>query len=34
MKKELIAELFEQFEKAGYEFKGIECWSAREYSPY
>lgn len=33
MKKELIAELFEQFEKAGYELKGIECWSARELQP-
>lgn len=30
MKKELIAELFGQFESACYEYKGIECWSARE----
>jgi DNA-damage-inducible protein D len=30
MKKEMIAELFQQFEEAGYEYKGIECWSARE----
>ena len=30
MKKELIAELFIQFENAAYDFKGIECWSARE----
>lgn len=30
MKKELIAELFLQFENACYEYKGIECWSARE----
>ena len=30
MKKELIAELFIQFEQAAYEYKGIECWSARE----
>jgi DNA-damage-inducible protein D len=30
MKKELIAELFVQFEQAAYEYKGIECWSARE----
>lgn len=30
MKKELIAELFSQFENACYEYKGIECWSARE----
>lgn len=30
MKKELIAELFVQFENAAYDFKGIECWSARE----
>jgi DNA-damage-inducible protein D len=30
MKKELIAELFEQFEQACYDYKGIECWSARE----
>jgi DNA-damage-inducible protein D len=30
MKKELIAELLLQFEPAAYEYKGIECWSARE----
>ena len=30
MKKELIAELFLQFEQACYVYKGIECWSARE----
>ena len=30
MKKELIAELFERFEHACYDYKGIECWSARE----
>ena len=30
MKKEQIHQLFEQFEQACYEYKGIECWSARE----
>lgn len=30
MKKGQIAELFIQFEQAAYEFKGLECWSARE----
>jgi DNA-damage-inducible protein D len=30
MKKEFIAELFEKFEDACYDFEGIECWSARE----
>ena len=30
MKKELIADLFLKFEQACYDFKGIECWSARE----
>jgi DNA-damage-inducible protein D len=30
MKKELIAELFEKFEQAAYEYKDVECWSARE----
>jgi len=30
LKKELIAELFLQFEQACYVYKGIECWSARE----
>jgi DNA-damage-inducible protein D len=30
MKKELIAELFIRFEQAAYEYKGLECWSARE----
>lgn len=29
MKKELIAQLFIQFEEAAYDFNGIECWSAR-----
>lgn len=30
MKKELIQELFGQFENARAEYKNIECWSARE----
>lgn len=30
MKKEQIRELFSQFENARYDFKGTECWSARE----
>jgi len=30
MKKELIFELFEKFEQACYDYKGLECWSARE----
>jgi DNA-damage-inducible protein D len=30
MKKEQIQELFSQFENACYDYKGIECWSARE----
>ena len=30
MKKEQIQELFQQFENACYDYKGIECWSARE----
>ncbi len=30
MKKEQIQQLFGQFENACYEFKGLECWSARE----
>jgi DNA-damage-inducible protein D len=30
MKKEQINELFGQFENACYDYKGIECWSARE----
>lgn len=30
MKKELIAELFQQFEKAAYNYCDVECWSARE----
>lgn len=30
MKKEMIAQLFVQFEDAAYDYKGIECWSARE----
>jgi DNA-damage-inducible protein D len=33
MKKELIAKLFLQFEQACYDFKGVECWSARELQP-
>jgi DNA-damage-inducible protein D len=30
MKQEQIEQLFSQFEHACYDFKGIECWSARE----
>ncbi|MCX6225095.1 MAG: DNA damage-inducible protein D [Bacteroidia bacterium] len=30
MKKEIIKELFNQFEEAAYSFEGIECWSARD----
>lgn len=30
MKSELILELFEKFESAGYLYKNIECWSARD----
>lgn len=30
MKKELINELFQKFEKAQYIYEGVECWSARE----
>ena len=30
MKKELIAELFEQFEDACHDLDGLECWSARD----
>lgn len=30
MKKEQIQKLFEQFEKACYDYKGIECWRARD----
>jgi len=30
MKKELIQELFRQFENARSDYKSIECWSARE----
>lgn len=30
MKKEQIRQLFQQFENACYDYKGIECWSARE----
>ncbi|MCF8245931.1 MAG: DNA damage-inducible protein D [Saprospiraceae bacterium] len=30
MKKELIAELFDRFEKACYLYEDVECWSARE----
>jgi DNA-damage-inducible protein D len=30
MKKELIHQLFEKFEQACYDYKDVECWSARE----
>jgi len=30
MKKELIDQLFKQFEDARYIYEGVECWSARE----
>jgi DNA-damage-inducible protein D len=30
MKTEQIHQLLNQFESACYEYKGIECWSARE----
>jgi len=30
MKKELIIALLQKFERAAYEYKGIECWSARD----
>lgn len=30
MKKELISQLFEKFERACYVYKNVECWSARE----
>ena len=30
MKTEIISELLQKFENACYEYKGIECWSARE----
>ena len=30
MKRELIAELLEKFERACYMYQGVECWSARE----
>jgi DNA-damage-inducible protein D len=30
MKQEYIKQLFEQFERACYEYEGVECWSARE----
>ncbi|HZE86032.1 MAG TPA: DNA damage-inducible protein D [Puia sp.] len=30
MKKQLIHELFEKFERACYVYKNVECWSARE----
>jgi len=33
MKKEMIAELFLRFEQSCYDYKGIECWSARELQP-
>ncbi|MFT4803697.1 MAG: hypothetical protein ACI9YE_000892 [Psychroserpens sp.] len=30
MKKQLIQKLFEQFEQAGHNLDGLDCWSARE----
>ena len=30
MKKEVILQLFGQFEQACYNYNGVECWSARE----
>lgn len=30
MKQKIIAELFTKFEHACYDYKGVECWSARE----
>ncbi len=30
MKKELITELLQKFEQAAHEYRGVECWSARE----
>ena len=30
MKSSEIKTLFDQFEKASFEYEGIECWSARE----
>jgi DNA-damage-inducible protein D len=30
MKKEVISQLLERFEKAEYELEGTECWSARD----
>ncbi|MBP6532134.1 MAG: hypothetical protein KA285_02560 [Bacteroidia bacterium] len=30
MKQKIITELFTKFENACYDYKGIECWSARE----
>jgi DNA-damage-inducible protein D len=30
MKKEVILELFGQFEQACYAYKGVDCWSARD----
>ncbi len=33
MKSDLIKELFLQFEQACYDYKGIECWGARELQP-
>jgi DNA-damage-inducible protein D len=30
MKTELITELLQKFEQAAYDYKGVECWSARE----
>lgn len=30
MKKELISELFNKFERACYSLEGLECWSGRD----
>jgi DNA-damage-inducible protein D len=30
MKKEFIAELFDKFEEACYDYEGLDCWSARD----
>lgn len=30
MKQKIITELFTKFEHACYDYKGVECWSARE----
>ena len=34
MKKEFITDLFKKFEEACYDYKGVECWGARELSSY